>query len=137
MGGLGYMPNGLGQFASQTRLRPLTEAKLSLPDAQIVAKGLGDFSYVQLRADGSGLPESLRAHYVASFSVGSGIRPIRMAMTRVGSSSGCPFRNDLSVMSRHASITMVAGTRVDVYLEHVWVGVPLPEMPLFIRPDRY
>jgi hypothetical protein len=31
----------------------------------------------------------------------------------------------------------VAGPRVDAYLEHVGVGAPLPEMPLFIRPDRY
>ena len=31
----------------------------------------------------------------------------------------------------------VAGPRVDAYLEHVRVGAALPEMPLFIRPDRY
>lgn len=31
----------------------------------------------------------------------------------------------------------VAGPRIDVYLEHVRVGGALPEMPLFIRPDRY
>jgi Protein of unknown function (DUF4058) len=31
----------------------------------------------------------------------------------------------------------VAGPRVDAYLEHVRVAAPLPEMPLFIRPDRY
>jgi hypothetical protein len=30
-----------------------------------------------------------------------------------------------------------AGPRIDVYLEHIAVGVPLPEMPLFLRPDRY
>ena len=30
-----------------------------------------------------------------------------------------------------------AGPRVEVYLEHVAVGAALPEMPLFIRPDRY
>jgi hypothetical protein len=30
-----------------------------------------------------------------------------------------------------------AGSRVEVYLEHVAVGTALPEMPLFIRPDRY
>ncbi|HEV3257631.1 MAG TPA: DUF4058 domain-containing protein, partial [Gemmataceae bacterium] len=30
-----------------------------------------------------------------------------------------------------------AGSQVDVYLEHVAVGAPLPDMPLFLRPDRY
>ncbi len=30
-----------------------------------------------------------------------------------------------------------AGTQVDVYLEHVAVGAALPEMPLFLHPDRY
>ncbi len=30
-----------------------------------------------------------------------------------------------------------AGPQVDVYLEHVAVGAPLPDMPLFLRPDRY
>jgi hypothetical protein len=30
-----------------------------------------------------------------------------------------------------------AGPSVDVYLEHVAVGAVLPEMPLFLRPDRY
>jgi hypothetical protein len=31
----------------------------------------------------------------------------------------------------------VAGLQVDGYLEHVSVGSLLPEMPLFLRPDRY
>jgi hypothetical protein len=26
---------------------------------------------------------------------------------------------------------------VDVYLEHLAVDAPLPEMPLFLTPDRY
>ena len=30
-----------------------------------------------------------------------------------------------------------AGSPVEVYLEHVAVGAALPEMPLFLRPDRY
>ena len=30
-----------------------------------------------------------------------------------------------------------AGPRVDVYLEHLALGAALPEMPLFLRPDRY
>lgn len=31
----------------------------------------------------------------------------------------------------------VAGPQTDVYLEHVSVGSVLPQMPLFLRPDRY
>ncbi len=31
----------------------------------------------------------------------------------------------------------VAGASVDAYLEHPAVGVVLPEMPLFLRPDHY
>jgi hypothetical protein len=31
----------------------------------------------------------------------------------------------------------VAGPPIDVYLEHLAVGAALPEMPLFLRPDRY
>jgi hypothetical protein len=30
-----------------------------------------------------------------------------------------------------------AGPRVEVYLQHLAVGDALPEMPLFLRPDRY
>jgi len=30
-----------------------------------------------------------------------------------------------------------AGTQVEVYLEHLAVGAVLPEMPLFLHPDRY
>jgi hypothetical protein len=30
-----------------------------------------------------------------------------------------------------------AGPKVEIYLEHVAVGDSLPEMPLFLRPDRY
>ncbi len=30
-----------------------------------------------------------------------------------------------------------AGPGVEIYLEHVAVGAVLPEMPLFLRPDRY
>lgn len=30
-----------------------------------------------------------------------------------------------------------AGPRVEVYIEHLAVGAPLPEMPLFLNPDRY
>ena len=30
-----------------------------------------------------------------------------------------------------------AGSPVEIYLDHVAVGAPLPEMPLFLRPDRY
>jgi hypothetical protein len=34
-------------------------------------------------------------------------------------------------------VAYAAGPRVEVYLEHVAVGAVLPEMPLFLRPDRY
>ena len=30
-----------------------------------------------------------------------------------------------------------AGPQIEIYLEHVAVGAALPEMPLFLRPDRY
>jgi hypothetical protein len=30
-----------------------------------------------------------------------------------------------------------AGLPVEIYLEHVAIGAALPEMPLFLRPDRY
>jgi hypothetical protein len=30
-----------------------------------------------------------------------------------------------------------AGPAVEIYVEHVAVGAPLPEMPLFLHPDRY
>jgi hypothetical protein len=30
-----------------------------------------------------------------------------------------------------------AGTEIEAYVEHAAVGAPLPEMPLFLRPDRY
>jgi hypothetical protein len=30
-----------------------------------------------------------------------------------------------------------AGPQVEIYLEHLAVGAALPEMPLFLRPDRY
>ncbi len=31
----------------------------------------------------------------------------------------------------------VAGPRPEAYLEHLAIGSPLPEMPLFLNPDRY
>jgi hypothetical protein len=31
----------------------------------------------------------------------------------------------------------VAGPPEEIYLEHLAVGTPLAEMPLFLRPDRY
>jgi hypothetical protein len=30
-----------------------------------------------------------------------------------------------------------AGPVVEIYIEHVAVGAPLPDMPLFLRPDRH
>ena len=44
------------------------------------------------------------------------------------------------VLPANAPLTLasyVAGPQVDIYIEHLAVGSPLPEMPLFLRPDRY
>lgn len=30
-----------------------------------------------------------------------------------------------------------AGPAVEIFVEHVGLGAPLPEIPLFLRPDRY
>lgn len=43
-------------------------------------------------------------------------------------------------LSRDEPLTLAgycAGPQVEVYLEHAAVGAVLPEMPLFLRPDRY
>jgi hypothetical protein len=34
-------------------------------------------------------------------------------------------------------VSYAAGPRVEVFLEHLAAGSPLPPMPLFLRPDRY
>lgn len=44
---------------------------------------------------------------------------------------------DLPVDEPLTLASYVAGARVDAYLEHVAVGEVLPDMPLFLRPDRY
>jgi hypothetical protein len=31
----------------------------------------------------------------------------------------------------------VAGPKVEIHIEHLAIGGTLPEMPLFLRPDRY
>jgi hypothetical protein len=44
------------------------------------------------------------------------------------------------VLVANAPLTLasyVAGPQVDIDIEHLAVGSPLPEMPLFLRPDRY
>ena len=44
------------------------------------------------------------------------------------------------VLPANAPLTLasyVAGPQVDIDIEHFAVGSPLPEMPLFLRPDRY
>jgi Protein of unknown function (DUF4058) len=49
-----------------------------------------------------------------------------------------PFAEpDLSADEPLTLAGYVAGPRVEAYLEHVAVGSVLPEMPLFLRPDRY
>ena len=34
-------------------------------------------------------------------------------------------------------VSYAAGPRLEVYLEHIGIGTALPEMPLFLRQDRY
>jgi len=46
-------------------------------------------------------------------------------------------RYDLPPAEPLTLASYVAGPLVEVYLEHVAVGAALPEMPLFLRPDRY
>jgi hypothetical protein len=48
--------------------------------------------------------------------------------------------NDLYDLPADKQLTLasyVAGTSIDIYLEHLAVGSPLVPMPLFLRPDRY
>jgi hypothetical protein len=44
---------------------------------------------------------------------------------------------DLPVDEPLTLASYIAAPRVDVYLEHVAVGGILPEMPLFLHPERY
>jgi hypothetical protein len=44
---------------------------------------------------------------------------------------------DLPNAESRTLASYVAGPRVDVYLSHPAPGDPLPDMPLFLRPDRY
>jgi hypothetical protein len=44
---------------------------------------------------------------------------------------------DLPELSPFTLASYVAGPRVEIHLEHLAPGQPLPDMPLFIRPDRY
>jgi hypothetical protein len=49
--------------------------------------------------------------------------------------SGAPY-----VLPTDMPLTLasyVAGPPVEIYLQHLAVGIPLTEMPLFMRPDRY
>ncbi|MBW3597252.1 MAG: DUF4058 family protein [Planctomycetes bacterium] len=34
-------------------------------------------------------------------------------------------------------VSYAAGPRIEIYVEHLAVGAALPDMPLFLRPDRY
>ena len=43
----------------------------------------------------------------------------------------------LVVMAALTLASYAAGPKVEVYLEHLKTGSLLPEMPLFLRPDRY
>ena len=44
---------------------------------------------------------------------------------------------DLPEQSPLTLASYVAGPRIDIHLEHLAPGQPMPDMPLFIRPDRY
>lgn len=44
---------------------------------------------------------------------------------------------DLPAQEPLTAASYAAGPRVEIYLEHFAVGSPLPEMPLFLSPDRY
>ena len=44
---------------------------------------------------------------------------------------------DLPASEPLTLVSYAAGTRVEVYLEHLAPGNILPEMPLFLKPDRY
>lgn len=44
---------------------------------------------------------------------------------------------DLPANDRLTLASYVAAEQVDIYLEHPALGAPLPDMPLFLRPDRY
>jgi hypothetical protein len=44
---------------------------------------------------------------------------------------------DLPEQSPLTLASYVAGPRIDIHLEHLAPRHPLPDMPLFIRPDRY
>lgn len=45
--------------------------------------------------------------------------------------------DDLPVASRATLAGYVAGADVEVYVENPSVGEPMPDMPLFLNPDRY
>lgn len=46
-------------------------------------------------------------------------------------------RYELPAQEPATLASYAAGPAVEIYLEHVGVGASLPEMPLFLRPDRY
>jgi hypothetical protein len=56
---------------------------------------------------------------------------IRQVLEDSDEPTGSPSNEPLSIAS------YVAGPRVEVFLEFLAVGKPLPIMPLFLRPDRY
>jgi hypothetical protein len=44
---------------------------------------------------------------------------------------------DLPADNSRTLASYMAADQVDIYLEHPAVGSPIPQMPLFLRPDRY
>jgi hypothetical protein len=49
----------------------------------------------------------------------------------------CEEEYDLPAEHQLTLASYVAGPRIDVHIEHLDVGAPLCDMPLFLRPDRY
>ncbi len=48
-----------------------------------------------------------------------------------------PYAYDLPADEPLTLASYAAGVPVEIYLEHLAVGAALPQMPLFLRPDRY
>ena len=60
---------------------------------------------------------------------------IHGAILREFEESGKPY--DVPADEPATLASYAAGPTVEIYVEHVAVGAPLPEMPLFLHPDRY
>ena len=59
------------------------------------------------------------------------VEPIAQRLARDDEPYDLPAEEPLTLAS------YAAGPRIEAYVEHVAVGAALPDMPLFLRPDRY